>query len=337
MGKSGHCFRCAPTTLIAMTRIVLMDDYLDFARTLPSVQALERRAKLQIYTHKAQSDLELHERLTDADIVISVRDRVRFDASALQAAPRLKLISVCGPRLDHIDLLSAHQAGIQIWAAPKSDSAWSVHYATAEATWGIILAMMKDLCLNERVMRDGGWQTGLSRDLYGRTLGIIGLGKIGAQVARIGRCMGMRVLAWGPSLTKEKAAERGAQYESMQTLLETSDVVSIHANLTPHSKSLIDRAQLQAMKPSAILINTARAGLVSESALREALDHGWIAGAGVDVYWEEPLPAGHWLRVHPKAFLQPHIGGFSEDGYRDLLEPAVQYVLAYLAGEVPAT
>lgn len=317
----------------AVTRIVLMEDYLDCARALPCVQKLARRAELTIYTTRAASRDELKQRLAQADIVITIRDRVHFDAPLLGALPQLKLLSVCGPRVaPHIDMPAAAQAGIVVCTSPKSDTPWSVHYATAEMTWGLILALAKDIVPNAQHMRAGGWQTRLSRDLYGKTLGVVGLGKIGVLVAQIARCMQMRVLAWGPRLTAEIARAQGVEHVSFDQLFEESDVVSLHANLTTDSQHLVGMPQFERMKPSALLINTARAGLVDEQALRHALDNRMIAAAALDVFWQEPLPEKHWVRDHPDVLIQPHVGGFSEYGYRDLIEPAVENVLAYLDG-----
>jgi phosphoglycerate dehydrogenase-like enzyme len=191
---------------------------------------------------------------------------------------------------------------------------------------------MKDVIANERAIREGGWQVRPGRDVAGRTLGIIGPGKVGKQVASIGRAMLMDVLAWGPRFEPEQARTIGVGYASLEELLARSDIVSLHANLTEESRDLLGAEQLASMRPTALLINTARAGLVNEQAMRTALDGGIIAGAGLDVYWTEPLPQDHWIRKHPKVLLQPHLGGFSENGFDGLISPAVESVCAFLDG-----
>jgi phosphoglycerate dehydrogenase-like enzyme len=315
-------------------QVVLMEDYLDRARHLPSVQALAERVTLHIHTTRATSEADLQRRVRNAEIVITIRDRVTFSPAIFDAASRLKLLAICGPRVEpHVNLAAANRSGVLVCAAPKRDEAWSTHQATAELTWALILGLLKDLALNDRVIRAGGWQTRPGRDAAGRRLGVIGLGKVGRLVASIGRAMGLQVLAWGPRLSPEAAHAAGAEYRTLDELLGAADIVSLHANLTEESRNLLGTREIGQMRRGAILVNTARAALVNEAALRAALDGGRIAGAGLDVFWSEPLPADHWLRRHPAVLLQPHLGGFSEEGFEDLVAPAVEDVLAYLDGK----
>jgi phosphoglycerate dehydrogenase-like enzyme len=316
-----------------MLRVVLMEDYLDAARELACVKELRRRAELQIYTTRAGSEAEVEARLRGADIAITIRDRVMFTPALLARLGHLKLLSICGPRVvPHVDVAAASRAGIPVCTSPRSATPWSAHSATAELTFGLILGLAKDTLLNARALREDRWQTRPGRGLAGKTLGIIGLGKVGGLVAAIARAMQMRVIAWGPRLTPEKAAAAGAQCVPFEAVFSDADVVSLHANLTDESRSLVGARELERMRPHALLINTARAGLVDEQALRRALEEGGLAGAGLDVYWEEPLPPGHWLRRRDNVLLQPHIGGFSEEGYEDIVAPGVENVLAFLEG-----
>jgi phosphoglycerate dehydrogenase-like enzyme len=315
--------------------VALMDDYADQARHLPCVRDLAGRVDLTIYTTKAASDAEIADRLRGMEIVITIRDRVCFSPRVLERAPALRLIAVCGPRLaPHVPVVTASELGILISAAPAASAAWATHLATAEVAWSLILGLMKDIVANDRAVREGGWQTRPGRDIAGRTLGIIGAGKVGKQVAAIGRAMQMEVLAWGPRFNPELAATIGVEHASLEDLLARSDIVSLHANLTEESRDLLGTEQLALMRPTALLINTARAGLVNEQALCAALDDDVIAGAGLDVYWTEPLPRGHWIRKHPKVLLQPHVGGFSENGFEGLISPAVESVCAFLNGRL---
>lgn len=312
-------------------RVALMEDYLDHAKNLECVARLEKRVDLTIHTTKAAGPKELLERLRGVQAVITIRDRVMFTAELLGQLPDLKLISVCGPRLTpHIDLEAAKAAGIEVLAPVADNTPAVIHKATAEMAWALILGLAKRSLENHRAVQDGRWQTHVGTGLAGKTLGIIGLGKIGGAVAAIGNAMGMSVLAWSPWLTQERAASLGAQAASFDELLGQSDVVTIHANATRESADLFGPSEFRRMKRRALLINTSRAALVAEQALKDALDNEEIAGAGLDVYWQEPLPATHWLRQHSRVLLQPHMGGFTEEGYEWLIQPAVDNLLAYL-------
>lgn len=317
-----------------MTRVVLMEDYLDHVRQMPTVRQLAERVDLRIYTDKAGSEDEVARRIEGADIAITIRDRVNFNASLFGRIQSLKLLSVCGPRLDpHVDLAAATRAGVLVCRAPANQVPREPHHATAELTWALILGLTKSVLENQSVMQTGGWQTKISTGLLGKTLGVVGsTGKVGEVVTRIGVAMGMRVIAFSPRLTPERAREQGAESVPLDQLLRESDVVTLHANATPATAGMMGTAQFQTMKPTALFINTARAALVDEAALREALEQRRIAGAGMDVYWQEPLPTDHWLRRQDRVLLQPHLGGFTTEGYEWIVAPGVQAVLDYLDG-----
>jgi phosphoglycerate dehydrogenase-like enzyme len=316
-----------------MTRVVLMEDYLDHARSLACVRELAERVDLHIYTERAASESEVIRRLAGAEAAITIRDRVRFPATVLSRLPALRLLSVCGPRLaPHVDLPAATRAGILVSRPVALDVPQIIHQATAELVWSLILGLTRHTVENQLAMRSGGWQTRLGFTLAGKTLGVIGLGRVGALVAKMGSALGMKVLAWSPRLTPERAASWGAEAVSFEQVLKDAHVVTLHANATDDSAGLIGRAEFAQMRRGAYFINTARAALVDEAALRDALDCDMLAAVGLDVYWEEPLPREHWLRKHPKVLMQPHMGGFTEEGYAWLLEPAVRNVLAYLDG-----
>ena len=315
-----------------MTRVVMLEDYLDYAKQLPSVQALAARTDLHIYTTKASSEAETVARTRDADIVVTIRDRVFYPESLLAQLRHLKLLSVCGSRLSHIDLEAAARHGVLICAPSAAEQASHTKAATAEQTWNLIMGLMKDTVMNDRAMREGKWQTQPSRGLVGKTLGLLGLGAIGQQVAEIANAMRMRVIAWSPHLTAERARAHGAEYVPFEQIFTDSDIVSLHAPMSPENRDMVGEAELSLMPPHAFLINTARAGLVNENALRQALERGAIAGAGFDVYWEEPLPIDHWLRRQENVLMQPHLGGFTDEGYESLITPAINNVIAFLDG-----
>lgn len=314
-------------------RVVLLEDYLDYARQLECTRKLKEQADLEVFTEKAVSVTETIERTKNADIVITIRDRVVFTRELLSRLRHVKLISVAGARLSHIDLKAAAEYGIRISAPSLDAQGIGVKAYTAEQTWNLILGLVKDTVMNAEAMRQGKWQTRPSRGLFGKTLGVLGLGMVGAQVAEIGKAMKMRVIAWSPHLTRERAEKWGAEYVQFEHVFTDADIVSIHAPLTPENRDMIGDAELKLMRPHALLINTARAALVKEVSLRKALDNGTIAGAGLDVYWEEPLPADHWLRTHRNVFIQPHLGGFTDEGYASLLIPAIENAIAFLDGK----
>lgn len=315
-----------------MTRVVMLEDYLDYAKQIPSVQALAARADLHIQTTKAASEAETVARTRDADIVVTIRDRVVYPESLLAQLGHLKLLSVCGTRLSHIDVEAATRHGVLICAPSAAVQGGHTKAATAEQTWNLIMGLMKDTVMNDRAMRDGKWQTQPSRGLIGKTLGLLGLGAIGQQVAEIANAMRMHVIAWSPNLTPERARSHGAQYVAFEQIFTDSDIVSLHAPMLPENRDMVGETELSLMSPQAFLINTARAGLVHENALRQALERGTIAGAGFDVYWEEPLPSDHWLRRQDNVLMQPHLGGFTDEGYESLITPAIDNVMAFLDG-----
>jgi phosphoglycerate dehydrogenase-like enzyme len=257
-----------------------------------------------------------------------------FSRPIFERTRSLRYLSVCGPRLQpHVDLEAATRAGVLVSCTRSAQGPAAPHHATAELTWALILGLSKSLEHHQSVMRSGGWQTQLGGDLAGGTLGIVGsTGKVGQAVTTIGRALGMRLLAWSPRLSEARAREQGVEAVSLDELLSRADVVTLHANATEQSVGLIGRDQLALMKPGALLVNTARAALVDEQALRDALDSGRLGGAGLDVYWSEPLPADHWVRRHPRVLMQPHLGGFSRKGYEWIVAPGVQAALSWLAG-----
>lgn len=314
-------------------RVVLLEDYLDYARQLDCLKALAERADLEIHTSKSGSEDEVVDRVKDANFVVTIRDRIIFTRELLSRIKHVKLISVCGARLSHMDIPAATEYGIKICAPSLAEQGRGVKAYTAEQTWNLILGLVKDTVRNAQAMADGKWQSRPSRGLFEKTLGILGLGTVGTQVAEIANAMKMDVIAWSPRLTPERAADCGATSMPFERIFSDSDIVSVHAPLTPDNRDMIGDAELRLMQPHALLINTARAVLINEVALRNALETGTIAGAGFDVYWEEPLPSDHWLRRQDNVLLQPHLGGFTDEGYASLLTPAIENLIMFLDGK----
>ncbi|WP_089938927.1 NAD(P)-dependent oxidoreductase [Candidatus Entotheonella palauensis] len=230
-----------------MTRVVMLEDYLDYAKQIPSVQALAARTDLHIHTTKASSEAETVARTREADIVVTIRDRVIYTESLLAQLGHLKLLSVCGARLSHIDLDAATRHGVLICAPSAAEQGGHTKAATAEQTWNLIMGLMKDTVMNDRAMREGRWQTQPSRGLVGKTLGLLGLGAIGQQVAQIANAMRMRVIAWSPNLTPERAQAHGAECISFEQIFTDSDIVSLHAPMLPENRDMVGEAELSLM------------------------------------------------------------------------------------------
>ena len=276
----------------------------------------------------------LHEHLADpveavdeADVVVAMRERTPFPAEIFDRLPRLRLLVTTGMANAAIDMEAAAAHGVTVCGTEMHGSR-----NTAELTWALILACRRHVVAEDRALRDGRWQTTVGTDLAGSTLGLLGLGRLGSQVAAIGRAFDMRVVAWSQNLTPERAAEAGATWVSKHDLFTVSDVVSVHLKLSPRTEGLVGAADLAAMKPSSILINTSRGPIVDQDALVSALASGSIAGAGLDVYDAEPLPAGHPLRGAPNTVLLPHLGYVTEGAYSSMYEQVVEDIAAWRSG-----
>lgn len=306
-------------------RIVVLDDYQDVARSYADWATLP--ADVTVVTRPVTGTADLTALLSGAKVVVAMRERTVFDAQRLAALPDLRLLVTTGAANASIDLDAARAHGITVCGtdAPRT--------ATPELTWGLILAVARCIPAEDARMRVGGWQETIGADLAGSRLGVIGLGRLGSRVARIGQAFGMDVVAWSANLTPERAAEVGVRAVGKEELLETSDVVTIHYKLSDRSRGLIGANELALMRQSAILVNTSRAGLIDTAALTDALDSGAIRGAGLDVYDTEPLPADHPLRTSPRTVLTPHLGYVTEGTYRIFYPQAVEDIAAWIAGE----
>jgi phosphoglycerate dehydrogenase-like enzyme len=256
-----------------------------------------------------------------------MRERTPFPAELFDRLPDLRLLVTTGMANAAIDMEAAAAHGVMVCGTEMHGST-----NTAELTWALILACRRHVVTEDRALRDGRWQTTIGTDLAGSTLGVLGLGRLGAQVARIGRAFGMRVVAWSQNLTPDRAAEGGATWISKDELFTVSDVVTVHLKLSPRTTGLVGAADLAAMKPTSILINTSRGPIVDQSALVSALTSGSIAGAGLDVYDTEPLPVGHPLLGAPNTVLLPHLGYVTEGAYRSMFEQVVEDIAAWRAG-----
>jgi phosphoglycerate dehydrogenase-like enzyme len=308
-------------------RVAILDDIHDAWDGTAGVQRLRGRAEVRIF----RAPIGDPSVLAGFDALIANRERTRFTRELLDRLPEVRLIVQTGNHANHIDFAAAHARGIVI---AQASGGYSI--GAAELAVGLAIAVMRQIPANDAAIRRGAWATPSTPVLHGKTLGLIGLGRVGRHVAAIARGIGMRVLAWGPRLTGEAAAAAGAEIRELDDLLRESDVVSLHAALTPESRGLLDARRLALMKPTAYLVNTARGPIVNEAALVAALRERRIAGAGLDVFDQEPLPADHPLTQLPNVVLAPHVGWQTDHAYDRFATAACDVLLAYQDGrEVP--
>ncbi|WP_437879054.1 D-2-hydroxyacid dehydrogenase family protein [Sorangium sp. So ce513] len=308
-------------------RLAILDDYQGVALRMADWQSLHPAAQVQAFGDHLDDLDALAERLRPFDGVVLMRERTPFPRALLERLPRLRLLVTAGMRNASIDIAAATARGVQVSGTDM------LPYPTAELTWGLILALFRQIPREDRATREGRWQTTLGLGLKGKTLGLVGLGRLGGQVARVGSAFGMEVIAWSQNLTAERAAEVGARLTTKDELFGSADVVSIHLVLSPRTRGLVGAAELARMKPTAFLVNTSRGPIVDEEALVAALRGRRIAGAGLDVFEPEPLPAGHPLLALDNTVITPHLGYVTEEGYRLLYGQAVEDIRAFLDGK----
>jgi phosphoglycerate dehydrogenase-like enzyme len=308
-------------------RIVLLDDYQGIALDYGGWDRVpDEWEKVALCQHIADPD-ELVEALAGAEIVLAMRERTQFSASTLDRLPDLKLLITTGMGNVAIDIPAAQRNGVVVCGTGGHGP------ATAELAWALILALARKVPAEDANMRQGGWQTTIGTDIAGTTLGLVGLGNLGKQMVPVAKAFGMDVVAWSTNLDPEEARAAGAEPVTKDELFERSDFVSVHYKLSDRSRGLIGAGELALMKASAFLVNTSRGPIVDTNALLDVLDAGTIAGAGIDVYDTEPLPADHALRGAPRTIITPHLGYVTEDTYMVFFNDAVEDVLAYLAGD----
>lgn len=305
-------------------RIAVLDDYQQVAGSLADWGSLDAE-KVFFADHLADQEALL-ERLRPFQVVVAMRERTPFPRSVLEGLPDLRLLVTTGAGNAAIDTGAASELGVVVSGTE------SLPHPTAELTMALILALGRGLVGEVRSVQEGGWQVGLGRDLEGAVLGVIGLGRLGSRVARLGQAFGMDVLAWSENLTRERADVVGAAAVSKTDLLSGSDFVTIHLRLSDRTTGLIGGDELARMRRDAYLVNTSRGPIVDETALLEAVRGGVIAGAGVDVYDEEPLPAEHPFRTEPRILATPHIGYVTRESYQVFYRGAVESIAAWQAG-----
>jgi phosphoglycerate dehydrogenase-like enzyme len=291
-----------------MPRVAILDDYAGLALGLADWSPVQIRSEVTVFDRHL-SEAEAADALRPFDVICTVRERMALPRTLIERLPNLKLITIIGKSLPNLDMAAASERGVLVahsnFASPRYSA---VRDATPELAWGLMIATVRNLAEEHRGMRDGGWQTTTGMTLSGKTLGLLGLGRIGRRMAEYANAFGMQVIAWSQNLTEEAATAVGARRVEKATLFEESDVVSIHMVLSERTRGLVAEPELALMKPQAYLINTSRGPIVDEAALIAALKNGRIAGAGLDVYDVEPPPADHPLRALPNVTLSPHLG-----------------------------
>ncbi len=308
-------------------KIVVPDDFPALFALSDQVERLKALGETEIHTTRAEMEDELVRRLSGAMALVNMRSFTRFTAEVLARCPDLRLISISGTGTDNVDLPAARERGILVCNTPEANSD-----SVAEHTWALLLALARGLRQMEDRMRAGEWWHHYGTELRGKTLGLIGLGRIGQRVARMARGFEMNVIACSFTLDEERAQRAGVRLVSLDELLASSDVVSFHLRLSDRSRGLFDESRLRKMKPGALLINTARGALLDELALVKALSDGHLGGAAIDCYAEEPLPMDHPLRSAPNTLLIPHAGWMTREARQRMLSEPVDNIVAWIEG-----
>jgi D-3-phosphoglycerate dehydrogenase len=307
--------------------IVVPDDNPPVLAGTPALDRLRTIGEVRLYDSDATDPTILIDRLREADVALNIRGRTLFTAEALEACPKLKLISIWGTGTDNVDLPAAVARGVTVTNTPGANA-----IAVAEHTVALMLAAAKQLVPADQSMRKGGWPRNLVPQLRGKRLGLAGTGLIGREVAVMAKGLGMEVVAWTFHPSPRLADSLGLRYVEIDELLRTSDIVSLHLRATPETRHFLNRARLAMLKPGAILVNTARGALIDEAALLECLKEKKIACAGLDVFEAEPLPAGHPLLGLPNVLLTPHAAGMTPEVIQNGLAMAVDNVERFLSG-----
>lgn len=308
-------------------RLAILDDYQDVAHGYADWAALKAEGvKVSTFREPFPTQDALVSALAGATIVIAMRERTAFPREVFEKLPALELLVTTGMANASIDIAAATDHGVTVCGTPGSPA------AAPELTWALLLAIARHLPAEEASLRAGSWQKTVGVELAGKTLGVVGLGKIGRRIASYGQAFGMDVVAWSQNLTAEAAAEAGVRLVSKEELFRVSDIATLHLRLSPRSENTVGEQELRLLGPEGILVNTARGPLVDQEALIRALNEGWIRGAALDVFDQEPLQAGNPLLAAPNTVLSPHLGYVTQESYRQFYGGAFEDVTSWLAG-----
>jgi phosphoglycerate dehydrogenase-like enzyme len=308
-----------------LKRLAILDDYQGVAMSLGPWERL-KGLEITVFRDTITDREALIRRLEPFDAILAMRERTPFPRALIERLPNLRLLVTTGARNRSIDAAACAERGIVLCGTPSYGD------PTVDITWGLIIGLMRDLPRQEQALRAGRWQTSVGVGLEGRTLGVVGLGKLGGRVARVAQAFGMKVIAWSQNLTPERATEVGATRVDKATLFAEADVVTLHLILSERSRGIVGAEDLGRMKPTAYIVNTSRGPLIDQEALIAALHSGRIAGAGIDVFDTEPLPKDHPLLAAPNTILTPHLGYVTQQNYRAYYEGCVEAIEAFNAG-----
>jgi phosphoglycerate dehydrogenase-like enzyme len=305
-------------------KIAILDDYQDVAKSFADWTAVTEYAEIEVFTNHLHEEDEIVTRLEHFEIICVMRERTPLTPGLLMRLPNLKLIVSTGARNRSINLAAAEKLGIEV------QNTGYLGHGALELTWALLMAIAKHIPQENANLRAGGWQHMVGNDLKGRTLGILGLGNLGAQVAAVAKVFDMDIIAWSENLTPEKAIAGGARYVDKKTLFGESDYLTVHMVLSDRSKGIVGADDLALMKPTAYLINTSRGPLVDENALIKSLEENKIAGAALDVFDKEPLDENHPFRKLKNVLATPHIGFVTQDTYNLFFNDIVKALLNWL-------
>ena len=307
-----------------MIKVAVLDDYQNIFKEIIDTESHKTKIEFKVFNHKFENQEDLIQELNSFEALFLMRERTQINSEIINSLPKLKYIMTSGMRNNSIDLQAAKNKNIFVCGTDINQN------PAAEITWALILGLYRNLKIEIDNMFQGYWQTSIGLELKGKRIGLIGLGKIGTQVAKVAKAFGMEVSAWSENLNLSHANELGVLPMSKNDLLKTSDIVSIHVVLGEKYKNLITKNEFKIMKKSSILINTSRGPIVNENDLIEALKNDDISGVGLDVFNTEPLPQDHKLRFLPNAFLLPHLGYVSIENYSKFYNQMLENLLACL-------
>jgi len=307
-------------------RVAILDDYQSVALSMADWPSIGAGVAVHPFHERLGREDDIAERLRNFDVIVAMRERTPLPATLIGRLPLLKLIVTTGRRNAAIDVNAAAARGVVVCGTS------TLSQPPVELTWGLILSLARSIPRESAAMRAGAWQSTMGIGLHGKTLGVIGLGRLGTDVARIGKAFGMQVIAWSQNLTRDRTDALGVEQVAKDALFQRADVVTVHLVLGDRTRGIVGERGLAMMKPTALLINTARGPIVDEHALIHALRHSVIAGAALDVFDEEPLPVDHPLRRLENALLTPHLGYVTTENYRLAYGEAVEDIRAFLGG-----
>ena len=310
-----------------MKKLAIIDDYEELALKLGDWDSLPQTIHIDVFKDHLGDESAIADRLLSYEMVMIMRERTPFPRSLIEKLSNLKLLVTTGPRNNAIDLAACSDKGIVVCGTESGKNPPSEH------TWGLILALLKRIPQADRDTRRGLWGGAVTTELYGKTLGILGLGRIGAKVAQVGLTFGMKVIAWSQNLTESRASEVGAVRVEKDKLFAESDILSIHLVLSDRTRGLVGEREIGLMKPDAYIVNTSRGPIIQETALIKALKEEKIAGAGIDVFDIEPLPSGHPFLTLTNTVITPHIGYVSRENFQTYFKHASEDVAAWLNGQ----